>query len=169
MNGNYALSPVRFGRMRGAAGRCPAIFFILLAMFVLSTVGASAQTCSADSQCANGGRSTATCVGDTLVVRRSICAGRCQDVEERRQSCGSRILGTITCQGNIAIRQEGGCNAISMSCDSRTDREVCVKTCSCRANRLIVSTGQCSSGAGCNRAVIECKNGCSCSPEARCN
>lgn len=129
---------------------------------------AAAQTCSSDGQCPNGGRSVATCQGDTLIVRRSICASSCREVEERRETCGSRVLGTVTCAGNTAIRTEGGCNASAARCDNRTDREVCVSTCSCQNNRLIYASGICTPGAGCGRVVLQCKGGCTCKPEPTC-
>jgi hypothetical protein len=165
----------RFGLLRGGIAHMVvghALGLWLIAMLFVApgfVLQAQAQSCSADSQCSNSGRSVASCVGNTLVVRRSLCAGSCQEVEERRQDCGSRITGSISCSGNIAIRQEGGCNVSSASCDNRTDREVCVATCSCRGNRLTYSSGTCTPGAGCARVTIQCKTACSCSPEPRCS
>ncbi len=130
--------------------------------------GASAQPCTADVQCPNGGRSTAVCIGDTLIVWRSVCSGACREIEERRQDCGPRVLGTVACTGNMAIRTEGGCNAALGTCDSRTDREVCTPACACRGNRLVVATGICVAGSGCARTVLQCKNCCACTPEPRC-
>ena len=155
----------RFGLLRGRIA-C-SVLVLLLAGFG-AALPAAAQSCSADSQCPNSGRSIASCIGNTLVLRRSVCAGGCREIEERRQDCGSRTIGTITCSGNIAVRNEGGCNAVSASCDQRMDREVCVRTCSCRGNRLTYSSGTCTSGAGCARATVQCKNGCSCDPEPNC-
>ncbi len=140
----------------------------LIVTLCLWPAAASAQRCSADSQCANGGRSSFQCIGDTLIVRRSICSGTCREIEERRQNCGPRVIGTVTCQGNIATRTEGGCNPALGTCDNRTDREVCVPACSCRGKRLTVATGTCIAGAGCARSVVQCENGCTCSPEPRC-
>ena len=155
----------RFGLLRGS--QCwMAVATVLMIAILVSP--AAAQTCAADSQCANNGRSVASCVGDTLIIKRSICSGGCSDVEERRHDCGSRISGTITCSGTIAIRSEGGCNATLASCNNRTDREVCVPTCSCRGNRLTVATGTCTPGAGCARVTMQCKTGCTCQPEPRC-
>ena len=141
---------------------------LLLLAALLWAPAARAQTCSADVQCPNGGRSTFACIGDTLVVRRSMCSGTCREVEERRQSCGSRVIGAVTCVGNTAVTTEGGCNAALGTCDRRTDRQVCVPSCACRGNRLVVATGTCVSGAGCARAVLTCDNGCACTPEPRC-
>jgi hypothetical protein len=136
---------------------------------VLWPGAATAQRCSADVQCPNAGRSTFLCLGDTLIVKRSLCSGgACREVEERRKNCGSRIGGTVTCAGNTAIRVEGGCNSALGTCDTRTDREVCVASCACRKNRLYIATGVCITGSGCARAVIQCKSGCTCSPEPRC-
>ena len=140
----------------------------LLAVLCLWPTAASAQRCSADTQCSNGGRSTFQCIGDTLIVRRSVCSGSCREIEERRQNCGPRVIGTVTCQGNIATRTEGGCNPALGICDNRLDREVCVPACSCRGKRLTVATGTCVAGAGCARSVVQCENGCTCSPEPRC-
>jgi hypothetical protein len=140
----------------------------LLAMLWLWPSMAAAQSCSADSQCYNGGRSTFQCVGDTLIVKRSICAGTCREVEERRQDCGPRTIGGVECSGNIAIRSGGGCNPSFGTCDSRTEREVCVPACSCRGKRLTVATGTCVTGSGCARTTVQCQNGCTCSPEPRC-
>jgi len=78
------------------------------------------------------------------------------------------VIGTVTCQGNIATRTEGGCNPALGTCDNRLDREVCVPACSCRGKRLTVATGTCVTGAGCARSVVQCENGCTCSPEPRC-
>jgi len=141
---------------------------LLSAALCLGPTAASAQRCSADSQCPNGGRSTFQCIGDTLIVRRSVCSGSCREIEERRQNCGPRVIGTVTCQGNIATRTEGGCNPALGTCDNRLDREVCVPACSCRGKRLTVATGTCVTGAGCARSVVQCENGCTCSPEPRC-
>jgi hypothetical protein len=107
-------------------------------------------------------------VGDTLVVKRSVCAGTCREIEERRQNCGSRTIGSVTCQGNVANRGGGGCNSSLGTCENRNEREVCVPSCACRGKRLVVSTGMCIPGAGCGRTVQLCTNGCSCTPEPRC-
>jgi hypothetical protein len=158
----------RFGRSRGKA-IVHAVLLLLLACSVgLGHASAVAQSCSADSQCPNSGRSIASCVGNTLIVRRSVCAGSCREVEERRQDCGSRGLGTVTCSGNLAVRSEGGCNATTASCDNRMDRELCVPSCSCRGNRLIIATGSCTAGVGCGRSITQCKNGCTCKPDPKC-
>jgi hypothetical protein len=141
---------------------------LLSAALCLGPSAASAQSCSADSQCPNAGRSTFQCIGDTLIVRRSVCSGTCREIEERRQNCGPRVIGTVTCSGNIATRTEGGCNPSLGTCDNRLDREVCVPACSCRGKRLTVATGTCVAGAGCARSVVQCENGCTCSPEPRC-
>jgi hypothetical protein len=146
--------------------RFATLLFVFCAL--LASGGALAQTCSSDGQCPNGGRSSATCVGDTLVVKRSICAGSCRDVEERRESCGSRVIGSVTCQGNTAVKTEGGCNALAMRCDNRLDREVCISTCACVKNRLVYSSGICTPGSGCGRVVLQCKGGCTCKPEPTC-
>ncbi len=130
---------------------------------------AFAQSCTIDSQCSGGGRSVAMCSGDMLVVKSARCiGGSCQEREERRQNCGPRSSQAVSCSGNIAIRSGGGCDPIGQSCSARTDREVCVNSCTCAKNRLIISTGQCVNGAGCGRAVVQCQNGCTCSGEPRC-
>lgn len=130
---------------------------------------ARAQPCASDVQCQLPGVSNAMCIGDTLVTRRSICVGGQCQTQEMRQNCsaGGPIGGT--CQGNVFIRSGGGCDGLSGRCGSGiATREVCQENCSCRGNRLVVSTGQCSPGLGCGRAVVQCKSGCTCSPEPRC-
>jgi hypothetical protein len=141
----------------------------LMAVAYFSTTPAHAQSCTIDAQCSGGGRSVAMCMGDMLTVKSARCiGGSCQEREERRQSCGPAASQAISCQGNIAVRSGGGCDPIGQSCSVRTDRDVCVKSCACVKNRLIVATGQCVSGAGCARATIQCQNGCTCSGEPRC-
>jgi hypothetical protein len=152
---------------------CALMRFGMMALGVCDSVAllagpAQAQTCSADVQCANGGRSMAYCSGDTLIVKRSQCNGTCQEREERRETCAPRVLGAVSCAGNIATRTTGGCDSSAQRCNTRQDREVCVKSCACVGKRLIVSTGQCLTGAGCARSVVQCKNGCTCGPEPQC-
>lgn len=161
----------------GVAGNFGArVFWYALALLIglmcfaaFSSNPAHAQSCTIDSQCSGGGRSVATCQGDMLVVRSARCiGGSCQEREERRQNCGPRSSQAVSCAGNVAVRGGGGCDPVGQSCSTRTDREVCSKSCACVKNRLIVSTGQCSPGAGCARAVIQCQSGCTCSGEPRC-
>jgi hypothetical protein len=145
------------------------LLFCAILMLIFGAAPAHAQSCTIDAQCAGGGRSVAMCVGDMLVVKSARCiGGSCQEREERRQNCGSGASQAISCQGSIAVRSGGGCDPIGQTCSARTDRDVCVKSCACVKNRLIVSTGQCVSGAGCARTSIQCQNGCTCSGEPRC-
>lgn len=138
----------------------------LLAGFVSLPNQAAGQSCTADVQCPNGGRSVASCLGDTLIVRRSVCAGSCREVEERRENCGGGIGGV--CTGGAYERVSGRCNSSLGTCERRADRELCSPSCSCRNGLLSVSTGQCSPAIGCHRAVKRCAGGCSCDPVPRC-
>jgi hypothetical protein len=163
--GNRNFGNVRLGSLviRILLALCLLLGALLTATFV------HAQSCTIDAQCSGGGRSVAMCMGDMLVVKSARCiGGSCQEREERRQNCGPGGSQSVSCMGNIAVRSGGGCDAIGQSCSTRTDREVCVKSCACVKNRLIVSTGQCISGAGCARMAIQCQNGCTCSGEPRC-
>jgi hypothetical protein len=134
----------------------------------LAALPSQAQPCAADSQCQTPGITNNVCIGDTLVTRRRICAGgQCQE-QETRQSCGGGGFGG-TCQGNVFLRSGGGCDGLSGRCAAgAVSRDVCIQSCACQGNRLIVATGQCSPGTGCGRFVVQCKAGCTCSPQARC-
>ncbi len=174
VRGNQNLGDVRF-RLRTLRTHMPQKFvanFLLLGALlsaIFAAASAHAQSCTIDAQCSGGGRSVAMCSGDMLVVTSARCiGGSCQQREERRQNCGPAASQVLSCMGNIAVRSGGGCDTISQSCSVRTDRDVCVKSCACVKNRLIVSTGQCISGAGCARVIIQCQNGCTCSGEPRC-
>jgi hypothetical protein len=141
---------------------------LLVLAHVASVPGAVAQTCTADVQCRSGLLSNNVCVGDTLVVKRRICVGgRCQEQELRREGC--RTSGSIDrCVGNVHERDGGRCDALSGRCVQRLERQVCTKSCSCSGKLLIVATGQCAPGIGCNRAILECANGCTCAPRPMC-
>lgn len=158
------------------AGMCPLgcaglLTLILGLLFLIAHSGTTlfAQSCTFASQCSGGGRSVALCIGDMLVIKSARCMGGiCQEREERRQNCGPGASQAISCSGHIAVRSGGGCDPLGQSCSTQTDRDVCVKSCVCVKNRLIIATGQCVPGAGCGRAVIQCQNGCTCSGEPRC-
>ena len=135
---------------------------------VVAASSATAQTCTADVQCRSGLLSNNVCVGDTLVVKRRICVGgRCQEQDVRRETC--RTSGSIDrCVGNVHERDGGRCDALSGRCVQRLERQVCTKSCSCRDKLLIVATGHCAPGVGCNRAVLKCEGECTCSPQPLC-
>jgi hypothetical protein len=141
---------------------------LICALITLLPAPAHAQLCTSDLQCPGSGRSTATCHGDTLIIRRSLCVGSCQERVERSETCASRATQAVSCSGNIAVRTGGGCDASLQRCSTRMDRDVCVKSCACVGKKLIVSTGQCVSGVGCARSVMQCNSGCTCSGEPRC-
>jgi hypothetical protein len=148
------------------------ICLLRLALVLLTHVavvsGTVAQTCTADVQCQSGLLSNNVCIGDTLVVKRRICVGgRCQEQEVRRESC--RTSGSIDrCVGNVYERDGGSCDALSGRCVQRLERQVCTKSCICRNRLLIVATGQCAPGIGCNRAILRCEGECTCSPQPMC-
>ncbi len=156
-------------RLPQAAASLIALVLITLATMLAATPPASAQMCSTDAQCGPSAGGYNTCLGDTLIVKRRLCvAGRCVEQEISRISCGSGGL-SGTCQGNVYIRSGGRCDALSGRCTAGSPIAMtCVKSCSCRGNRLTVSTGVCSPGSGCGRAVFRCRKGCTCQPEPRC-
>lgn len=130
-------------------------------IMLLGTLPAGAQSCSADVQCANGGRAEVTCSGNTVIVRRSVCAGTCRIIEERRQDCGNSVTG-------------GRCNFMTGSCDppsgeaarGRIPPTLCASACSCREGTLRF-TRRAADGT-CEPVVRRCKNGCSCDPRPQC-
>lgn len=129
---------------------------------------AFAQSCSADSQCDPAGRPRAECLGDVLVLKRRFCAaGQCQERIERQENC--RGGETTRCTGNgFFERSAGRCGASLGVCERRAERDYCRPSCSCRGKRLTVASGQCSDAIGCQRAVVVCPAGCTCSPEPKC-
>jgi hypothetical protein len=146
-----------------------AITTLLLAAGVLTwTLPAHAQSCSADVQCPNQGQPRTECIGDMLVVRRSLCAGICRYQDLRREICNQVKIGG-RCAGGFFETETGRCNIALEACERRTERQPCVASCSCRNTVLIVSTGACSPAIGCHRAVKRCRGGCSCGPEPRCS
>jgi hypothetical protein len=148
-------------------GRALQSLFAFGLLFILATP-VFAQLCTSDLQCPGSGRSTASCSGDTLIIKRSLCVGSCQERVERSEACAPRAAQAITCSGTIAVRTEGGCDASLQRCSPRLDRDVCVKSCACVGKKLLVSTGTCVSGVGCARSVVQCQSGCTCSGEPRC-
>jgi hypothetical protein len=154
--GNRKFGDVRRGSFVQSLLVSLALLLYGLLLSIFGAAPAHAQSCTIDAQCSSGGRSVAMCVGDMLMVKSARCiGGSCQERKERRQNCGPGASQTISCQGSIAVRSGGGCDPIGQTCSARTDRDVCVKSCACVKNRLIVATGQ-------------CQNGCTCSGESRC-
>ena len=143
----------------------------LLGFWLVSAASgpAHAQSCTADFQCNPTGLGNNICLGDTLIMRRRLCVGgMCQEQETGRINCN--VGGGLgTCQGNRFVRSGGRCDALAGRCaQGSTIPITCVRSCSCRGNTLVVSTGTCTPGIGCGQAVVRCKKGCTCSPEARC-
>ena len=141
----------------------------LLAVLLGIAAPAQAQRCTADAQCSPYVAGINQCLGDTLILRRSICVGGyCQTTETSRVNCNA-AGNAGSCVGNTFVRSGGRCDALSGRCAPGGNSQVtCVKSCSCRGNRLVIATGVCSPGAGCGQAAYQCKTGCTCSPEPRC-
>jgi hypothetical protein len=150
--------------MRPAA----ALFAVVLVLLQSGHGPAAAQSCTADSQCQTGGLgANATCVGDTLVVRRSACiGGQCRTMEERRENCRSGER--QRCIADMFERTTSRCDPLAGRCVTRTDRLSCAKSCHCKDGTLTISTGQCLPNLGCNRVTLRCDLGCACAPEPRC-
>lgn len=143
---------------------------LLHALLVVAAVPARAQQpCTTDFQCQPYAGGNNLCLGDTLILRRSVCvAGICQTSETGRVNCNPPS-GAGVCQGNTFVKGGGRCDALSGRCSTTGATTIaCVKTCSCRGNVLAISTGMCTPGAGCGQAVMRCKTGCTCQPEPRC-
>jgi hypothetical protein len=135
-----------------------ATFAWCLFAVLAGTLPVAAQSCTADVQCQDGGRSRVECFGNTLVVRRSICAGSCRDIEEMRQNCSGR------------------CNVVTASCDAESSTGQpplggsggsCAISCTCRRNVLVFYRPL--PDIACARHVLRCERGCSCRPEPHCN
>lgn len=132
----------------------------LAAGFLLAP-SAHARSCTADVQCRDGGRSRVECVGNTLVVRRSVCSGTCRDIEEVRQDCGNPVTG-------------GRCSVASGTCEGGTSGgspplggdNLCAISCTCRRNVLVFYRPR--PDIACARNVLRCERGCSCRPEPHC-
>jgi hypothetical protein len=142
---------------------------VLLVLVAASPFGhrAVAQECTADEQCRKGQGPAAECVGDLLVVKRSVClGGTCREIEERRENCGAAE--GSRCRGGAFEQTARRCDAVLGRCEQRTEREVCLASCECRENTVYMSTGQCSPALGCTRVTMKCEHGCTCSPEPKC-
>lgn len=155
--------------------RLDPLLAVLLAAFCMWTAAmwqanpAGAQACTTDFQCGPSAGGYNRCLGDTLITVRRLCvAGQCREQELSRINCNLGG-GAGVCQGNVFVRSGGRCDALSGRCTSGgTTQIACVKSCSCRGNRLTISTGACTPGLGCGTAVLRCRKGCTCSPEPRC-
>ena len=147
------------GWPRGAAigGWRPALL-AMLAMFVAlaGTPAAVAQPCTADVQCRDGGLSRTYCAGNAVVTVRSVCAGSCRTIEERREVCAGGCAGGI-CTAAPSPRVTPG-----------SELAGCVAACDCRERRLTVLTGRRTTDGGCERRTITCRRGCTCDPAPRC-
>jgi len=155
------------GRCEPQSIRTPRPATALVALAFLATPAGS-QPCTADVQCQSGRLSDNLCVGDSLVVKRRVCVGgRCQEREVRRENC--RTSGSIDrCIGNVHEQDRGRCDALAGRCVQRLERQLCTKACSCRDKLLIIATGQCAPGIGCQRAIVKCEGECTCSPQPMC-
>lgn len=123
---------------------------------------AVAQRCSADSQCADFGRDRATCSGNTLVVKRSICSGTCRSVEVSRTPCPGPCSGDRCIGGPLLTPQVGPPLGGSLVGGA------CARVCSCRGKQLTYGVGVAHTADQCRKRTVDCVYGCSCSPEPRC-
>jgi len=147
----------------------PLVAFALAVMLGAMATGtdARAQRCATDRDCQPTGlRQEARCVGDTLVLTERRCLGGTCRSMERHQSCAVRNGGR--CIGNVFESTSGRCDALLGRCARHAMRDVCLPSCTCSENILLVSTGQCSPSIGCHRVRTVCKAGCTCEPEPRC-
>ena len=164
----------RRGLGSGPGFRCAVgVRTLWLALLLLATAFITApvvaQPCTIDSQCGASAGGYNTCLGDTLVQKRRICVGgSCQELETGRINCGPGS-GLGTCQGNAFVRSGARCDAAAGRCAQTGSIQItCVKSCSCVGKTLTNSTGTCTAGSGCGRAVLRCKAGCTCDGEPRC-
>lgn len=128
--------------------------------FVVAVFPARAQSCTADVQCRDGGRSMTYCSGNAVVTARSVCAGSCRTVEESRIPCDGQCMAG-RCSGQPA-------KAPVEPVLPKQPWPRCAQTCSCKNKILIIGIGVWSPERGCDQIVRRCARGCTCEPEARC-
>lgn len=145
---------------RSIAGFSVALVWAIVLMLALPIAAAQAQSCTADIQCPDGGRSTTTCSGNAVVTQRSVCTGSCRKVEESRIPCSGQCLAG-RCVGQPAAAPVGP--VLPQQPWPR-----CALACTCRNKILIISTGVWSPERGCDQIIRRCTRGCTCDPEPRC-
>ncbi len=136
---------------------------------VWATPSAAERRCISDYDCTRsaGMRNEYRCIGDTLIRRETRCvAGRCQVRETTRRNCAAVQRGR--CVGSGYRRQRGRCDGLAGRCVTRSEIEVCNRSCVCHDNRLVLASGKCSPAIGCHSVVLQCPGGCTCKPEPKC-
>ncbi|MFV0298182.1 MAG: hypothetical protein ACK5JT_18920 [Hyphomicrobiaceae bacterium] len=138
------------------------ILLVPALMLLAATTSAHARRCSADTECYDYGRAQSICNGNTLVIKKAICAGSCRVVEVSRMPCpgpcvGGRCVGGPTRSGPLPPPLGGG-----------RPVGVCARLCKCDGKRLTYGLGFADREKDCRRRHVDCVYGCSCDPEPRC-
>lgn len=146
---------------------CLALIWTVLGMAgpsPLHVISAAAATCNTDTDCRRrlAVKAGTQCIGSRLVRMDIRCQmGRCVSRRASSQNCASPGRGQCLANGRYQ-RTVGRCDASLGRCTTRTEREVCTKSCVCSDTILIISTGKCSPSVGCQRSVSKCTKGCAC-------
>ena len=138
------------------------VAWALVLGLAMTPTTAVAQRCSADSQCIDSGRDRATCSGNSLVVKRSICSGTCRTVEVSRTPCPGPCSGDRCIGGPLLTPQAGPPLGGSLVGGA------CARVCTCRGKQLTYGVGVARSADLCRRRTVDCVYGCTCQPEPRC-
>jgi len=156
----YAVGPARSRPLRGSLRRSVLRALASGAALALTAGALAAQTCTADSQCPNGGVRETICVGNAVVTVRSVCIGTCRTIEERREPCAGQCL-AARCIG-APIRPE------PTPAPRERPQPRCAPRCTCANGILIIVTGAWSEQGGCEERILRCVRGCQCDPTPRC-
>ncbi len=136
------------------------LLVVLLGLF--SPASVLAQSCTADSQCRDYGRTRTTCVGNTLVAKRSVCIGSCREVEEFRLPCPG------PCVGDRCIGGPVGSQTAEPPLGGSVISPACAEICECRGKVLSYGVGRAAKARDCGSRTVNCKYGCSCDGRPRC-
>ena len=145
--------------MRSHVSVC--VVALVLVGLLTGTPPLHAQSCTADVQCRDGGRSRTYCAGNALVTTRSVCTGSCRMVEESRRPCAG------TCAGDRCIDTTGR-DRFEGHGETPSPWPRCNAGCRCANKILIVTTGRWSQANGCEQLVRRCARGCTCEDAPRC-